>query len=216
VKALMTPTRAHGLAIDIATKIWPEAKVYGTDCETKHLQPKLTWNFLTEENQILSPEFTYIPIKGHFMNEGLLYHHDTKSLLGFTDLTFQSQPSNFVPPPYKNWLGDSYFFMLSIYRPESKNKKYFGYYHYSFVTNYKKLKNSIEKLKNYDIEYVSFGHGGQLKGNHAKEELLTGWSWVLDPEKQWTWKDRIFLPPKWMLYSGFWRFLLEQIKPKRK
>eukprot|EP01125_Pyxidicula_operculata_P022640 TRINITY_DN942_c1_g1_i2.p1 TRINITY_DN942_c1_g1~~TRINITY_DN942_c1_g1_i2.p1 ORF type:complete len:460 (+),score=103.88 TRINITY_DN942_c1_g1_i2:645-2024(+) len=220
VSALFTSTKAHCAALELATVIWPEAKVYGTDTLSKHDRPHLQWNFLTEENQkVFDDDFRFYPIKGHMFNEGLLYHNDSKSLIGITDLMLPgSEIRRSASGCPKNIPEQIYYLSVGEINTSgsSRRKTVSQVYHYAGCYDKKMMKESIEKILKLDVDHMPLGHGGVLNKEESKHELKEGFDWVLNPTNQYSFFEQKIIPLYWGYKSGFISMILEASSKRTK
>jgi len=73
-------------------------------------------------------------------------------------------------------------------------------------------------MLSYDIEHVTFGHGGTLHGKQAKEALDEAYSWLGKPQEKLSWTEKIglgvlylnaFQIPELVFEAGWKRILSE-------
>jgi len=203
VTAIITPSRGHGEEIAKCSKIWKDAKLYGTSREDSHGQPQLQWNWIFQT--LLPPfgsELQVIPIKGHYFQEIALYHPETKSLLGLTDL--------FVSVDFvgSNFTGKLYCLCLGLFRGNQSKPFSPQSYHYFFTNRQKEVKESIEEIYKLDVHNVVLGHGGICQGPNALEQLENPFDWCLNPKKQWTRWESFYYPCAYVWKSGLLRLML--------
>eukprot|EP01012_Entosiphon_sulcatum_P057122 TRINITY_DN8084_c0_g1_i2.p1 TRINITY_DN8084_c0_g1~~TRINITY_DN8084_c0_g1_i2.p1 ORF type:complete len:431 (-),score=67.75 TRINITY_DN8084_c0_g1_i2:36-1328(-) len=186
VSALFTPTSGHGDAISQAAKIWPGAKVYGTDSFYRHgtgrffgLVGGLRWDgFLREGDHVFGPELRQLRLAGNACKEVVLYHEPSKSLLGLTDMLITTAKG-----PSDNWRMRMYCAATGQWRGPFTPRAISPNYYYMVVHNRTALQKSLLEMLELDVQNAPLGHGGYLQGAEFKETVKAAYSWLLEPEK---------------------------------
>jgi hypothetical protein len=158
--------------------------------------------------ELFGEEIQVYQLKGHLFRETVLYHVDTKALVGLTDMMMNTDTDR----NRGGWAVQMYMFGLGCWRPQNNKlvvsqgeekcqhrKLLVQSYMYLNTLSYPKLRASLEKVLQLDFDYVTLGHGGILKGPEAKEELRQAFDWVLDKEKEPSLVEKFYLPTAWLI-----------------
>lgn len=186
VDSLVTTTAAHGYALKMAAEVWPAAKLFGTNPDNCHDRPELKWNFLNDEKQEFEG-LVHMRLQGNMFNETVFYHASSKSLFGFTDTLIDNTPD-------ADWNLRIYLFGLGVF-PEQGVQGYF----FPATTDWWAFRRSLEKLRQWDIQHMFLGHGGDYHGQQVQQRLNASFSWALEPSTFPSWFERrVYLPLKWL------------------
>tara|TARA_R110002050_G_scaffold34310_2_gene86668 strand:- start:1775 stop:2584 length:810 start_codon:yes stop_codon:yes gene_type:complete len=189
VKHIITSTASHGEGIVNASKIWPEAKLYGVNSAPPmhDVDGRIKFDYFIGEDgegmreqereavASMLNEFKVYRLQGHQFKETLLYHKPTKTLHGLTDMVAAGTKSRFP-----NFFSSLYFFSLGMSRRGGNldEKLNTQAYFYIFTTDATKLAHSIVDVLDEDWEVASLGHGGRLEGQQGKHEIEHAFRWL--------------------------------------
>lgn len=153
VTDIVAPNCYHNIGIPSASKLYPDARVWGTMGLEKKL-PDIRWHkMIGKENWIHQDELLAIPIEGMpSINEILFYHKPTKVLI-VTDFCF----NHIYGKGFGYWF---FFHLFGTYKKFALSRFFLR-----SVKDRKKFLKSIDEILNLEIESIIIPHGENLHGN---------------------------------------------------
>ena len=189
VSSLVTSTKAHCLALKKAALIWPRARILGVDKTGNHNEPDIAFDgFLgcdgDDGRKFFGNEIFTLPLKGHHFKECLLYHYDTRALLGLTDLAILNPSKTVSTQDYVSVGMTLYGLSMGLYRGKSHGSPLASQnYHQAFTHDRCLLKASLEHALSLPFRHLTAGHGGYFRGARARKVFREAFQWILDPER---------------------------------
>ncbi len=174
VKYLIAPNLFHYLYLAECQQIYPHAEVYAPQgLGIKQPGLKINRTFIQDDIQFNS-ELEYTLFAGFqvliatqikTVNEIVFYHHSTKTLI-ITDSAFNFDDSYPWITQFAARIIDSY----QSLKPSWLEKV--------AVKDKQLVKQSIDKILDWDFDRVIMGHGKIVETN-AKQELASGYQWLI-------------------------------------
>lgn len=194
VVAIISSTGPHSVGIINSRKIWPNAKLFGTE---RHGHVNTRWSgYLNDNNQLFEPDLYHYTLKGQNWGETVFYHPSSKTLLGLTDLGISPLHD------YKSWSMVVYCIALGMWKGSKTSSIAFQNYQRVFITDLEEFRSSWAHILMLDFDKAILGHGGILQGENVKASLHDSLSWLIDSPVGLSLFEKFYIPPYYAIRVG--------------
>lgn len=164
VSRIIAPNLYHHLYLRECIKQFPESKIF----IPKNLEQKIgiieKSNVLIYDNELtLCPEVKYFAVSGHILQEILLFHEPTQTVIT-ADMTYHYQNEQYRAEKI-------FFGMLGCY-----GKPSIPFYHFFSVRNSESIRKLIATVQKWQPRRIVMSHGRIINDVHAGEIFASLWS----------------------------------------